>query len=469
MHEVWPLRGHTQESISRVQFRVGLALAALLVLICLAAPVFAQDPTVEPAAEPTAEPTAMPTAEAPVYVVVPGDTLYGIAERFGTTVEAIVAANDIADARLISVGQKLVIPTGQPGLVPSLQPETDSRVHPVRAGDTLPFLAYRYGTTYWTLREANDLHRLGLLWPGQELTIPPSTVSHGGVPGFPEVATSPAPVVQGRTMLVEVQGKNDLELNGSFLGQDLLFVEEDGWYWALAGVDALTAPGSYALVLEATEVDSGDLLTMQETLTVAQGSYKAYNIVVPSDRTNLLDPALVQAEREKVNAVFAKVSETRLWDGVFGLPLAGELRTTAPFGQRRSYGGGPVTSYHTGHDYGADAGTPVLAPITGTVALAEPLQVRGNVVILDHGLGVYSGFWHLSQIDVAAGQTVGEGEVVGLVGNTGLSTGPHLHWEMRVLGVPVDPVQWTQQAFPQPLPSFQSPLSDTQSVSPEHR
>ena len=128
-----------------------------------------------------------------------------------------------------------------------------------------------------------------------------------------------------------------------------------------------------------------------------------------------------------------------------------------------------MTSYHTGHDYGADAGTPVLAPITGTVALAEPLQVRGNVVILDHGLGVYSGFWHLSQIDVAAGQTVGEGEVVGLVGNTGLSTGPHLHWEMRVLGVPVDPVQWTQQAFPQPLPSFQSPLSDTQSVSPEHR
>jgi murein DD-endopeptidase MepM/ murein hydrolase activator NlpD len=103
------------------------------------------------------------------------------------------------------------------------------------------------------------------------------------------------------------------------------------------------------------------------------------------------------------------------------------------------------------------------------VALAEPLQVRGNVVILDHGLGVYSGFWHLSQIDVAAGQTVGEGEVVGLVGNTGLSTGPHLHWEMRVLDVPVDPVQWTQQAFPQPLPSFQSPLSDTQSVSPEHR
>jgi murein DD-endopeptidase MepM/ murein hydrolase activator NlpD len=223
------------------------------------------------------------------------------------------------------------------------------------------------------------------------------------------------------------------------------------------------------LLLQATELDSGDLLTMQQALTVALGSYTAYNVVVPADRTNLLDPALVQAEREKVGAVFARVSDARLWDGVFGFPLAGELRTTAPFGQRRSYGGGPVTSYHTGHDYGADAGTPILAPITGTVALAEPLQVRGNVVILDHGLGVYSGFWHLSRIDVTPGQTVGEGEVVGLVGNTGLSTGPHLHWEMRVLGMPVDPVQWTQQVFPRPILSFQSPLSGTQSVNPDYR
>jgi murein DD-endopeptidase MepM/ murein hydrolase activator NlpD len=447
--------------MSRTQFRVGLALAVFLILGCLTAQVSAQ--------EPPAGPTAQPEAEAPVYVVVPGDTLYGIAERFGTTVEAIVAANDIADARLISVGQKLVIPTENPGLVPSSQTEADSRVHPVRPGDTLPFLAYRYGTTYWTLREVNDLHRLGLLWPGQELTIPPPAASHSGVPGFPEISASPAPVVQGQTMLVEVQGEGGLELNGSFLGQDLLFVEEDGRYWALAGVDSLTAPGSYPLVLQAAELDSGDLLTMQETLTVTKGSFMAYNVVVPADRTNLLDPALVQAEREKVDAVFARVSESRLWEGTFGFPLAGELRTTAPFGQRRSYGGGPVTSYHTGHDYGADAGTPILAPITGTVALAEPLQVRGNVIILDHGLGVFSGFWHLSQIDVTVGQMVGEGEVVGLVGNTGLSTGPHLHWEMQVLGVPVDPIQWTQQVFPPPIPDFQSPISDTQSPSPGSR
>jgi murein DD-endopeptidase MepM/ murein hydrolase activator NlpD len=142
------------------------------------------------------------------------------------------------------------------------------------------------------------------------------------------------------------------------------------------------------------------------------------------------------------------VSDEQLWQGLFSYPLQGEFRTTAPFGQRRSYAGGPVTSYHTGHDYGADTGRPVYAPITGTVALAEPLDVRGQVVILDHGLGVFTGFWHLSQIDVEGGQVVGRGERVGLVGNTGLSTGPHLHWEMRVRNVPVDPRQWTRQAFP---------------------
>jgi murein DD-endopeptidase MepM/ murein hydrolase activator NlpD len=240
-------------------------------------------------------------------------------------------------------------------------------------------------------------------------------------------------------------------------------VEEEGRYWALAGVDSLTAPGSYPLALQAVELESGDRLTMHETFTVSKGNYTAYNVVVPADRTNLLDPALAQAEREKVNAVFARVSESRQWQGAFAFPLAGDLRTTAPFGQRRSYGGGPVTSYHSGHDYGADAGTPILAPNAGTVALAEPLQVRGNVVILDHGLGVYSAFWHLSHIDVVAGQTVGQGEVVGLVGNTGLSTGPHLHWEMRVLGVPVDPVQWAQRVFPSPVPKDPTPLLDPES------
>jgi murein DD-endopeptidase MepM/ murein hydrolase activator NlpD len=435
----------SQYPIPNLKNLVRLALLALTLLLLLAVSAIAQEPTPEPQ----------------VYVVEPGDTLFQIAERFGSTVEAIVAANDIENPSLINPGQELIIPVVPLDYLAPTQASPNTRMHYVRAGETLASLAFRYGTTIWTLREVNDLHPLGLLWPGQPLAIPTPTAPHTGVPSFPEISAFPAPVVQGQTMLLEVKGDGELDLSGSFLERDLLFFEEEGRYWALAGVDALTPSGGYHLALDITEAESGDLLTMQEIFTITEGSFTTYNVIVPADRTNLLDPALVEAERRKVNAVFAGVSNARLWDGLFGYPLEGDLRTTAGFGQRRSYGGGPVTSYHAGHDLGADGGTPVLAPMTATVALAEPLQVRGNVVILDHGLGVFTGFWHLSRIDVTEGQRVGQGEVVALVGSTGLSTGPHLHWEMRVLGVPVDPFQWTQHEFPPPTIQSQVPITGT--------
>ena len=431
-------------------YPVGLALASLVLLLFLVSPAQAQDPTPEPE----------------TYTVQPGDTLFSIAQRFGSSVDAIVAANDIADPSLISPGQKLIIPSVELEYWPSGRLGSSLRVHPVMPGEALPNLAFRYGTTVWHLSVENALDRLGLLWPGVELKIPPPAAEHSATPTFPLVRVSPEPVEQGQTVLIEIGRETDLNLSGSLLGQDLIFIEEEGRYWALAGINALTAPGGYPLTVEAVEVESGDLLTMQERFTVTKAGFGTYNIVVSAERQGLLAVDIVEAERVKVNAVYAGISKERLWSGTFGLPLAGEIRVTAPFGQRRSYNGGPVSSYHSGQDLGADKGVPILAPITGTVVLAEPLQVRGRAVILDHGLGVFTGFWHLSQIDVTVGQTVGRGEVVGLVGNSGLSTGPHLHWEMRVFGVPVDPFQWARVAIPSLPPSSQPETTTPEPPTP---
>ena len=116
----------------------------------------------------------------------------------------------------------------------------------------------------------------------------------------------------------------------------------------------------------------------------------------------------------------------------FEIPLEGEYPHSDPFGSRRTYGGGGAVTAHAGEDFSAPPGTVVRAPAAGTVLLAEPLLVRGNAVILDHGSGVITGYWHMQKLDVQPGQHVEAGQALGEVGSTGLSTGAHLHWEFRV-------------------------------------
>jgi murein DD-endopeptidase MepM/ murein hydrolase activator NlpD len=107
-----------------------------------------------------------------------------------------------------------------------------------------------------------------------------------------------------------------------------------------------------------------------------------------------------------------------------------------------------IASFHTGTDFGGGIGTPIFAPAAGRVVLAEKLTVRGNAVLIDHGLGLFSGYWHQSQLTVAVGQEIRQGDLIGFIGETGLVTGPHLHWEMRLNGIALEPLQWVQQTIP---------------------
>ncbi|MFN8639635.1 MAG: M23 family metallopeptidase [Dehalococcoidia bacterium] len=142
---------------------------------------------------------------------------------------------------------------------------------------------------------------------------------------------------------------------------------------------------------------------------------------------------------------FASFDPGKRWNSsLFTVPVAG-AQTTA-FGQGRSINGGPVGGFHSGMDIGADAGTPVHASADGRVASVVRMPIRGLSVVIDHGAGIKSGH-HLESAVVREGDTVARGQVIATVGSTGFSTGPHLHWEVLVWGVNVDPLQWTTERF----------------------
>ena len=165
---------------------------------------------------------------------------------------------------------------------------------------------------------------------------------------------------------------------------------------------------------------------MTTGVLVEAGRFGYERIDVPAIRNDLLDPAVFARDRERFDAVRYIHTPERLWIVPFQRPCGGSI--SAYFGSHRSYNGGPYTSYHSGVDFRAPTGTPVHAPAAGTVVLAEPMGLWGNAIVIDHGWGILTGYGHLSMIEVQVGQQVLQGELIGKVGNTGLSTGAHLHW-----------------------------------------
>ncbi len=149
----------------------------------------------------------------------------------------------------------------------------------------------------------------------------------------------------------------------------------------------------------------------------------------------------IKREGEEVRAVYAASRPQRLWDEPFRRPLDGLV--TSPYGTRRLLNG-KLKSYHGGVDLRAATGTPILAANTGTVGLAKNLFYSGNIVILDHGSGLFTTYAHLSRIDVTPGRLVEKDQVIGLTGATGRVSGPHLHWGVKVNGVNVNPLQLLQ-------------------------
>lgn len=156
--------------------------------------------------------------------------------------------------------------------------------------------------------------------------------------------------------------------------------------------------------------------------------------------------ALRDPEVAALKAAREGVTPWPFWRAPFRWPAVGRISTH--FGAQRIYGDVPA-AYHSGMDIAAPSGTPVVAPAPGIVRLARgPFSLEGNIIILDHGQGLYSAFLHLSAISVATGAIVAQGDEIGRIGTTGRSTGPHLHWGLTWHGVRVDP-----EALLPPMPA----------------
>lgn len=217
------------------------------------------------------------------------------------------------------------------------------------------------------------------------------------------------------------------------------FPDEEGLQWTcLVGIDGDSEPGRYDVRLDG--VGRNDTpVSAQDTLVVVPKAFPTRRLSV--EPKYVTPPASVQdrinKERERVDSIFNATTPEKIWKGPFLLPVPGEV--ISEFGKRSIYNGKP-RSPHSGTDFRGAVGTPIHAPNAGRVVLTADLYYTGNTIILDHGLGLYSYFGHLSSIMVREGDRVRAGDIVGKVGATGRVTGPHLHWTVRLNISRVDPI-----------------------------
>jgi murein DD-endopeptidase MepM/ murein hydrolase activator NlpD len=317
---------------------------------------------------------------------------------------------------------------------------TAARTHVVQPGETLSAIAERYGLSTAELISRNALADPDSLAVGQVLALSPAGGARFRLPaasGLTRVQLWPWPPTQGQTLVVWLEAREPISLTVSLNGEPYPVMQSDRRGWAVIPIGPLTAPG-----LRSLRVGAGDAWAAIP-MSLAEGVFPSYDVPAAVTRPILGQTAKVNDEAQRVTAMFATESGPG-WAprSRFALPLDEDTPHSDPFGSRRTYGGGSSVSAHAGEDFSAAPGTEVKAPAAGTVLLAEPLLVRGNAVMLDHGGGVVTGYWHLQEINVAAGDRVEVGQLLGKVGSTGLSTGAHLHWELRIRGVAVDPMQW---------------------------
>lgn len=206
----------------------------------------------------------------------------------------------------------------------------------------------------------------------------------------------------------------------------------------ILGIGFQVKPGSYDLLAILEDPENGVRLEAPGRLEVAAPNFESVSFSVSEERTSSWPAQQLADDRARVRRARLHTEPRPLWTQPFILPL--EARISSAYGAIRIINQGPP-SHHSGIDYPAVTGTPVKATNDGVVRLSASLLAYGNIVILDHGMNLSSSYLHLDATAVREGETVTRGQVIGTVGDTGFSTGPHLHWEVNIGLTPVNPLQ----------------------------
>ena len=266
-------------------------------------------------------------------------------------------------------------------------------------------------------------------------------VSASAAETSPTVHLTPGRVAQGGIFTLEIEWPGPIRALRIRVGQRQTLAVAPGGQTrttVLIGIDLEEPPGSLEVRADAEDL-AGRALTARGTLLVRDAGYPIQRLTVPRTFTDLDAVTLERVNREKavLDRLWEGQTGTRYWRGPFRPPLE-EAGTGSGFGVRRIINGEPRAP-HTGLDFTAAEGTPVLAANAGAVAAVEDQFFAGRAVILDHGLGLYTMYFHLLESLVKPGQQVERGERIGLVGKTGRATGAHLHWGARLHGARIDP------------------------------
>ncbi len=264
--------------------------------------------------------------------------------------------------------------------------------------------------------------------------ISPSLAQTGAIFWTPEKPINGAPCVFRYKATTPLKS-----LNATFLTKRVFFNfdKASGDWIGFAGVDYDTKPGNYDLVINGAAAN-GSKTSFLQLIPVTKGFYRTSAISVPKKYVDPdpADAARIIAERDFKNEVLNKISTTQWWSGSF--VAAAGISTSSEFGSQRTYNG-KRQSVHQGLDYRAATGTPVRAINSGKVIIARELYFEGNCVVIDHGQGLLSLYFHLSQFKIKEGDTVTKGQQIALSGGTGRVTGPHLHLAVRWQGSYVNP------------------------------